>query len=160
MRKYTPKEMREIARHAIALWSSRSKDSVKPGDDGFVSLQEAIADTLHRWQTGSYRTAERLPRLSRVADDAPASAEHQQKLEYVRSQEQTREHRCHWPGCEQQVEPARWGCRVHWAALPKFLRDRIWATFVPGQERTGTPSTEYVATAADVRRWIASRSDA
>lgn len=76
------------------------------------------------------------------------------KADYVRGQEQTRPHVCHWPGCRQQVPPAQWGCRPHWFRIPKGLRDRIWATFKPGQERDGTPSREYVSAARAVQEWI------
>jgi hypothetical protein len=47
-----------------------------------------------------------------------------------------------------------WGCKGHWFALPKRLRDRIWATYRRGQEITMTPSKEYLAAADDVQRWI------
>lgn len=64
-------------------------------------------------------------------------------------------HACHWPGCGKEVPPRLWGCKGHWYALPKALRDRIWATYVPGQEVTKTPSREYLAAAHDVQAWIA-----
>ena len=65
-----------------------------------------------------------------------------------------RAHTCHWPGCELEVPPKTWGCRTHWYMLPKVLRDKIWATYVPGQEITKTPSAEYVAVAGEAQRWI------
>lgn len=77
-----------------------------------------------------------------------------EKAAYVLRQGQTRDHGCHWPGCPRQVPPAMWGCREHWFALPKELRDRIWATFEPGQEETGHPSEDYLDVAVDVQRWI------
>lgn len=77
------------------------------------------------------------------------------KAAYVKRQKQTRDHHCHWPGCEKQVPPAMWGCREHWFALPKNLRDRIWAAYKPGQEKTMTPSREYVLAARAVQEWIA-----
>lgn len=64
-------------------------------------------------------------------------------------------HTCHWPDCGKEVPPAMWGCKVHWKALPKRLRDRIWATYRPGQEITKTPSLEYLQAARDVQDWIA-----
>lgn len=76
------------------------------------------------------------------------------KADYVRRQRQTRQHHCHWPGCETQVPPALWGCKAHWYSLPSQLRARIWATFRPGQEINGTPSAAYVAAANDVQAWI------
>lgn len=54
-------------------------------------------------------------------------------------------HTCHWPGCQKHCPPARWGCPGHWFTLPKELRDRIWAAYVPGQEITKTPSEAYLA---------------
>lgn len=76
------------------------------------------------------------------------------KADYVRSQPQTREHHCHWPGCGKSVPPAMWGCRLHWFTLPKPLRDKIWNTYRPGQEIDGTPSAAYLAAAAEVQAWI------
>ena len=64
-------------------------------------------------------------------------------------------HTCHWPGCDKEVPPAMWGCKTHWLSLPKRLRDRIWATYRPGQEIMKTPSPEYVTAAREVQQWIA-----
>jgi transcriptional regulator with XRE-family HTH domain len=80
------------------------------------------------------------------------------KRRYVKRQGQTRDHHCHWPGCNTQVPPAMWGCRTHWFKLPKALRDRIWATYAPGQEVDMTPSAEYLQVADDVQRWIRENS--
>lgn len=63
-------------------------------------------------------------------------------------------HTCHWPGCGKTVPPSMWGCKQHWFALPKNLRDRIWATYMPGQEITKTPSAAYINVAKDVQAWI------
>ncbi|WP_374374417.1 hypothetical protein [Dongia sp.] len=63
-------------------------------------------------------------------------------------------HTCHWPSCGKTVPPKLWGCKAHWYALPKPLRDRIWATYRPGQEITKTPSADYVQAAEEVRAWI------
>lgn len=76
------------------------------------------------------------------------------KADYVRSQGQTRNHHCHWPGCNKQVPPAMWGCKGHWFALPPMLRARIWATYKPGQETNGTPSDDYIKAAKAVQEWI------
>lgn len=80
------------------------------------------------------------------------------KARYVVSQGQTRVHTCHWTGCTKQVPPAMWGCKQHWFALPKHLRDRVWRAYKPGQEITMTPSAEYLAVAAEIQRWIESQS--
>jgi hypothetical protein len=77
-----------------------------------------------------------------------------EKAEYVRSQRQSRNHTCHWPGCDRQVPPAMWGCKPHWFKLPKNLRDRIWATYEIGQEVSMTPSEAYLEAAHAVQVWI------
>lgn len=87
----------------------------------------------------------------RRPEDIPVS----EKVAYVKSQGQTRDHHCHWPGCDKQVPPAMWGCYSHWKALPKYLRDAIWAAYNPGQERNWTPSREYLEVAQMVQDWIA-----
>lgn len=63
-------------------------------------------------------------------------------------------HTCHWPTCNREVPPRLWGCRQHWFTLPKVLRDRIWKTYVPGQENTKTPSAAYIEAAKAVQEWI------
>ena len=80
--------------------------------------------------------------------------DHAAKAAYVKRQGQTRDHHCHWPGCGKNVPPAMWGCKAHWFALPKHLRDRIWATYRPGQEVNLTPSQEYMDAAYAVQAWI------
>jgi hypothetical protein len=60
-------------------------------------------------------------------------------------------HHCHWPGCDKEVPPKMWGCKTHWYMLPKSIRDKIWATYRPGQEITKDPSDEYMAAAAEAR---------
>lgn len=76
------------------------------------------------------------------------------KRDYVKRQKQNRDHSCHWPGCKKQVPPAMWGCRQHWFALPKYLRDKIWAAYEPGQEKTLRVSREYIDAANEVQAWI------
>lgn len=76
------------------------------------------------------------------------------KVAHVKASKQTRGHTCHWPGCQQQVPPAMWGCRGHWFAIPKALRDAIWLSYRPGQEDTLTPSEAYLKAADAVQAWI------
>lgn len=76
------------------------------------------------------------------------------KYDYVRRQTQSRFHECHWPGCGQQVPPALWGCKRHWMMLPKRLRDAIWASYRPGQEKDMKPSKAYLEAARAVQEWI------
>lgn len=81
------------------------------------------------------------------------------KADYVRSQGRTRDHHCHWPGCDKQVPPAMWGCRAHWMKLPVALRNKVWATYRPGQEITMMPSDEYLEVAREVQAWIAAKGE-
>ncbi len=76
------------------------------------------------------------------------------KVRYVKKAKQTRFHHCHWPGCDQQVPPALWGCRKHWFMLPKTIRDQIWLTYRIGQEINGNPSDRYLAAAQQAQEWI------
>lgn len=80
------------------------------------------------------------------------------KVAHVKAAAQTRDHKCHWPGCEQFVPPAKWGCSKHWFALPKEIRDEIWRTYRPGQENDLRPSTNYVTAARRAREWICSQA--
>jgi hypothetical protein len=47
-----------------------------------------------------------------------------------------------------------WGCYFHWMKVPKFLRDKIWEAYRPGQERLGDPSEAYLKVAREVNEWI------
>jgi CDP-diacylglycerol pyrophosphatase len=76
------------------------------------------------------------------------------KVAHVKSQGQTRQHHCHWPGCKEQVPPAKWGCTKHWFMLPRSLRERIWSAYRIGQEKDMRPSREYVQVAREVQDWI------
>lgn len=82
-------------------------------------------------------------------------SEQSSKVDYVLRQRQTRQHVCHWPGCEQQVPPAMWGCKAHWFALPLALRNKIWKAYRPGQEIDMRPSEAYLEAARAVQDWIA-----
>lgn len=76
------------------------------------------------------------------------------KAEYVKRQTQSREHYCHWPGCNRQVKPAMWGCKEHWFKLPPKLRYAIWAAYRPGQEKDMRPSKKYLEVAHEAQIWI------
>lgn len=81
------------------------------------------------------------------------------KADYVRSQGQTRDHTCHWPGCTQQVPPAMWGCKRHWFQLPLAIRNKIWAAYRPGQENDMHPSKAYIKAVCEAQEWIAAQAD-
>lgn len=76
------------------------------------------------------------------------------KAEYVKGQPQSKEHGCHWPGCDKQVPPAMWGCSQHWFKLPLGIRNKIWASYRPGQEIDMSPSREYVKVGREAQDWI------
>lgn len=63
-------------------------------------------------------------------------------------------HTCHWDGCGAECPPAMWGCKKHWFTLPKFLRDQVWAAYVPGQEIRKDPLSRYLIVASLVQLWI------
>jgi len=52
-----------------------------------------------------------------------------------------------------------WGCKYHWFKLPKYLRDKIWKAYRPGQEKDKNPSEEYIDAAHEVQRWIESEGE-
>lgn len=79
------------------------------------------------------------------------------KVAHVLRAKQTRNHTCHWPGCGKQVPPAKWGCTAHWYKLPKYLRDKIWASYRINQEQDLRVSREYVVAAREVQTWIESQ---
>lgn len=80
------------------------------------------------------------------------------KAEYVKNEVlkgvKCNNHKCHWPGCPKIVVPALWGCPYHWTLLPAKLRNKIWIAYRPGQEKTKTPSKEYIQVAREVQLWI------
>lgn len=76
------------------------------------------------------------------------------KVSHVKAAKLTRKHSCHWPGCINQVPPAMWGCRRHWYMLPKYLRDKIWSAYRPGQEDDMHPDSSYLDAANEVQEWI------
>jgi hypothetical protein len=76
------------------------------------------------------------------------------KVKHVKRLGQTRNHHCHWLGCNAQVPPAKWGCYRHWLMLPRRLRSAIWDAYRPGQESNRTPSIQYLALAREVQEWI------
>lgn len=107
-----------------------------------------------RWDERE-RTRRRFEDAWRTAARPGQQEEHiRSKAAYVRRQGQSRNHTCHWPGCQRQVPPAMWGCKPHWFKLPKHLRDRIWDTYEIGQERSMTPSDDYLDAALAVQVWI------
>lgn len=132
---------RATVREFMEMISTRDPGAPMPSTNerlAAVSRKHTLAEMAARGSTSS-------PEIDRTVAS---------KRRYVQRQRQTRDHHCHWPGCTTQVPPAMWGCRAHWFRLPKVLRDRIWATYAPGQEANMSPSAEYLQVADDVQRWI------
>lgn len=65
------------------------------------------------------------------------------------------EHLCHASGCPVQVPPRMLMCAKHWRMVPKRLRDAVWACYVPGQERRGMPTREYLDAALAAVDYVA-----
>jgi hypothetical protein len=81
------------------------------------------------------------------------------KYHHVRSAvlDPERSHECHWPDCHVQVPAAKWGCKDHWLALPKAIRDRIWNAYTLGQEDAHElVSQAYLDAASAAQSWIRS----
>jgi hypothetical protein len=69
-------------------------------------------------------------------------------------------HACHRPGCKTAVPPRMFACRGDWFALPKPLRDAIWATYRRGQEITKDPSPEYLDAVQAAQEWYLAKDAA
>ena len=52
--------------------------------------------------------------------------------------------RCPVPGCGEQIDLCRMMCRRDWYAIPKPLRDRVWATWRPGRDALDADHQEAV----------------
>lgn len=66
-------------------------------------------------------------------------------------------HHCHATGCNVAVPPRMFMCRRHWYSLPKAMRDRIWATYRPGQEDDWKITHEYAEAARAAVTFIAEK---
>jgi hypothetical protein len=60
--------------------------------------------------------------------------------------------RCPVPGCGEQIDASRLMCRRDWYAIPKPLRDRVWATWRSGREALGADHQEAVRLAIVVSK--------
>jgi hypothetical protein len=63
-------------------------------------------------------------------------------------------HKCHHPDCNEPVDPSKWGCKFHWAMVPKSMKKRLQSTYKPGQEITKKCSREYLDAAYAIRLHI------
>ena len=64
-------------------------------------------------------------------------------------------HTCHATGCTKNVPPEMFMCKRHWFSLPKSIRDRIWATYRPGQCDDWNITSEYAEAAKAGVRHVA-----
>ena len=64
-------------------------------------------------------------------------------------------HKCHARKCNVSTPSRMFMCRKHWFMLPRNMRDKIWDLYVPGQEISRDPSSEYVEHARECVRYIA-----
>ncbi len=56
-------------------------------------------------------------------------------------------HTCHAIDCNKKVPPKMLMCRKHWYMVDKPLRDKVWETYVAGQEITKDPTSKYLKAA-------------
>jgi len=66
-------------------------------------------------------------------------------------------HTCHADGCTKPVPPKMFMCKRHWYAVPKPLRDAIWATYRQGQEHDKAPSDNYLRNASEAVKSVAAK---
>lgn len=64
-------------------------------------------------------------------------------------------HTCHATDCKVETKPEMFMCKRHWYMLPKRMRDRIWATYRPGQCNDWQISPEYVDAAKEAVTYLA-----
>lgn len=147
-------QMGQYADVLLLIWDGQSK-----GSQMMKSIMEKLNKPIYEAVAKHIPVLVNNPNIKTSQDMATMPAlTIKDKVEYVRSQGQTRKHHCHWPGCDKDVPPAMWGCKNHWFRLPKNLRDRVWATYKPGQEINGTPSRAYLLVADQVQQWIKENS--
>lgn len=63
-------------------------------------------------------------------------------------------HLCHATNCKSKVPPEMFMCKRHWYMLPAYMRNAIWANYVPGQEITKTPTSEYLEAARKAIEYV------
>jgi hypothetical protein len=68
-------------------------------------------------------------------------------------------HKCHWPGCRQEVSPKFFACYRHWSMLPKGIQGWICSTYRAGQEASKDPSREYIKAASAAKRYALNHPD-
>lgn len=71
----------------------------------------------------------------------------------------TRVHHCHALNCATDVPPRMHMCPRHWRLVPQALKDALWANYRRGQERTMSPSPDYLRAAAACVRSVAEQEN-
>lgn len=66
-------------------------------------------------------------------------------------------HTCHAKKCATRIPPKLFMCLKHWKMVPKPLQDRIWATYVPGQEVRKDPTPAYLDAADEAIAAVAAK---
>ncbi len=61
-------------------------------------------------------------------------------------------HKCKWPGCETIVPDRLWGCKAHWYAIPKLLRNKI--VDAETIRNPGRAAQTYTSVACEIQAWI------
>lgn len=66
-------------------------------------------------------------------------------------------HHCHATRCSVAVPPEMFVCKRHWHALPKPMRDAIWANYREGQCDDWQPSRAYCEAAKAAVTFLAKK---
>lgn len=64
-------------------------------------------------------------------------------------------HTCHALRCATNVPPRMFMCVKHWRMVPRMMQSKIWASYVPGQERRKDPTEAYLRVTKEVRLYVA-----
>lgn len=54
-------------------------------------------------------------------------------------------HTCHAIGCSVDVPEKHLMCMRHWFMVPKNIREQVWATYRPGQEKEKNPTQAWMS---------------
>lgn len=66
-------------------------------------------------------------------------------------------HHCHAHKCTIETGPSLFMCPFHWRMLPSVYQEAILMAYKSGQERTKTPSPEYMKAAHSAKLCLAER---
>lgn len=63
-------------------------------------------------------------------------------------------HLCHANRCKSICAPSKLMCLRHWKMVPRHLQNAVYDTFKSGQERTKSPSREWVKAARNAINYV------